>query len=140
MDAVFYITFAPLNHPVTHVGFYIDHEASWDELADDLIKCMYDLEKTYGDFDWTVSQMGGNSFGCISYLEPSKHEDVMRAVRQTISDYTLGPLCKINAYTMDIPEILHTTQQAYERQKAQQLRDKLSAYVDKGSVASPKKM
>lgn len=141
MATVFYINFRPHHHRVTYVGFYIDHSTPWNDLADDLMTCMYELEKTYGIFDWTISETHGNIFGCVSHLAPSKHEDVMRAIRQTLHNCTLGPVCTINAYTVETQEILRTTAQAYEEQKIKQLRARLHAHI--GTVASighPKKM
>lgn len=146
MDAVFYVTFYPNSGGVHHAAFYVDHlTVPWESIAERLSARSQELEDICVDLDWTMGVSVVDSLGCICHDTGYEvYEELMQMWRQTFCEVSpncvLGPVCSVDAHTMNITEILQITKTAYEQQQAQRLRERLNTHVNTTLVASHKKM
>lgn len=150
MDAVFYFHFYEHNNdftPLRSLAFYATNlSTTWEQLDGTIAFCAEDMDAKYGEHCGVIGNSGVNAIGyASSEIEGVGRQDrLMDAWRnvfvQRIPGCVVGEVFDVTDVARDAA-IFERTQQAYEQQQAQLLRDTLNTQVaTAGSSAAAKKM
>lgn len=146
MNAVLHITFwdEGRSASVFTYGFYVDNlTAPWDAIEDHLSKCATQLKDFCGAPKFVKKNWPDHSFGFVFDVKKDSHQEVMRVFHQMCvqawPNSNVGEVCSLD--TVRPQEFLQFTEQAYNQQQANLLRDRLNTHVSVVQlVGQPKKM